>query len=85
MTTFQPPPPPLFPLPPVSIGDKIIIAYAKGNFNNCTYHVRGFVDGRIVLAKYSRRKKYYTYSVETGIWWSYVKTYAKIKKAKEVM
>lgn len=58
-----------FPLPDVKIGDKILLRYGKGHSANETLHVRGFVDGQIVLAVWSRRKQRFRYQTEDGVWW----------------
>ena len=46
----------------LQIGDKIFLRYQKENPNNKTYHVRGFVDGRIILAYWSFSVKSYRYA-----------------------
>lgn len=43
------------------IGDKLIVHYYPGNVNNKTYHVRGFVDGLVIVRVWSRRRQSYQY------------------------
>lgn len=73
---------PQHPLPPVSIGDKISLFYNEGNHANTLYHVRGIVDGRLVLARWLTSKQRWEYEVKDGVWWTVYKHNCRIIKSK---
>lgn len=58
------------PLTPadVRVGDVIRLQFQPDNPNNCTYHVRGFVDHHVVL-RYWRKGRGWYYVVELLALW----------------
>ena len=70
-----------YPLPEVALGDEIRIRFGKTSINNCTYYVRGWIDGRLVLRRRVAAHNVWSYEVVDGLWWNWHSHHAKIKKA----
>lgn len=51
----------------LQVGDKLRYFYSEGNINNCLKHVRGYVDGHLILRRWSKRRQSWSYEVEP-IW-----------------
>ena len=47
----------------LKVGDKIRLFYNENNINNKLMHVRGFVDGLVVVRTYIKRKQRWYYSI----------------------
>lgn len=51
-----------FKIEDLSIGDKLLFRYGKGNINNRTYEVRGVIDDLLAVRTRNRRTREYMYS-----------------------
>ena len=51
----------------LQVGDKLRYFYREGNRNNCLKHVRGYVDGHLILRHWSKYQQTWKYEVEP-IW-----------------
>ena len=51
----------------LQVGDKLRYFYNEGNINNCLKHVRGYVDGHLILRHWSKYRQTWMYGVKP-IW-----------------
>lgn len=61
-------------------GDKLRTLF--GNTLDCTYHVRGRVDGLLILREWSRGKQRWMYSVRGREWFYTYEPHLKITRPK---
>jgi len=54
---------------PPPVGAKVRIDYGQDNPNNCLYHVRAHVDGKLVVRRWFKRKQRWNYEVLGAVWW----------------
>lgn len=67
----------------LDIGHEIKIYYNPDNINNRLYHVRGFVDGRLILRTWYRSKNRWEYIIWQEIEWIVFCPYITIIRRKE--
>lgn len=69
----------------LAVGDDILVRFEKGNINNRTYHVRGFVDNRIIVRIWSRRWNSWNYEVLADYFFNTFGLYLKIVSSRKVI